>query len=135
MPYQFTSEIQREIDAFAGDDPGQVAQETRIVRWLIQKAVEEGKYFLANSLCGTLAKLSATEIQNRIRVGQLIELSTLIRIAQQMSGAVARRISGLPGQETLTDELLADFTTIIQQERRQARPLLTHEGDTHDSDR
>ena len=38
MPYNFPRELQREINAFANDDAGQVDQEVQIVRWLIQKS-------------------------------------------------------------------------------------------------
>ena len=123
MPYTFPDELQCEIDAFAGDNAGRVDQEIRIVRWLIQRAVTDGKHHLANSLFATLAKLSATEIANQVRVGQLLEVSTIVRIAREMCAAVARRLDGLPNQETLSDALMADFTRIIQGERR----LLIHD--------
>lgn len=123
MPYNFPDELQREIDAFADDNAGRVDQEIRIVRWLIQKAVVEGQYPLANALLATLAKLSTTEIANQVRSGQLLELSTILRIAREMCAAVGRRLDGLPNQEALSDALLADFKQIIHTERR----LLTHD--------
>jgi phage terminase Nu1 subunit (DNA packaging protein) len=123
MPYKFPDELQREIDAFAEDDAGQVDQEVAITRWLIKRAVEGGRDVLANSLLVTLAKLSATQIHNEIRCGKLIERAALIHIAQQMADAVARRLDGLPNREALTDDLAADFGRIIRQERR----LLTHD--------
>jgi hypothetical protein len=129
MPYRFPEELQRQIDAFGGDDPGQVDQEVKIIRYLIQQTVADGKYPLANALMSTLAKLSSTQITNEVRAGNLIELSTLVRLAQQMSRAVARRLAGLPNQDVLTDDLMADFTQIIRQEQR----LLTHEPQEGDS--
>ena len=126
MPYNFPDEIQREIDAFAEDNAGRVDQEIRIVRWLIQRAVTDGRHPLANSLLATLAKLSTTEIENQVRSGQLLELSAIVRIAREMCAAVGRRLDGLPNQEALSDALLADFKQIIQTERR----LLTHDPQT-----
>ena len=78
---------------------------------------------MANSLLATLAKLSAVQVANQVRVGRLLELSSVVRIAREMSAAVARRLDGLPNQEALSDELFADFRRIIQDERR----LLTHD--------
>ena len=102
MPYNFPDELQREIDAFADDNAGRVDQEIRIVRWLIQKAVTDGKHHLANSLLATLAKLSTTEIANQVRSGQLLGTDTILRIARRAS-AVGRRLDGLPNQEALSD--------------------------------
>jgi hypothetical protein len=124
MPYRFPEALQREIDAFSGDDPGQVDQEIRIVRWLIQQAVTDRKLPLANALCATLAKLSGTQIANEVRAGMLIERAVLLHIAQEMSSAVARRLSGLPNQDVLSDELMDDFTKII---RREQELRLTHD--------
>jgi hypothetical protein len=131
MPYRFQDQLQREIDQFAGDDPGQISQEVSITRWLIQKAVENGQYPLANSLLATLAKLSSVEISNQVRAGRLLELSTVAHIAHLMAAAVAKRLEGLPNFETLADAITADFTEIIQSERKQ----LTYQpgGDTNGS--
>jgi hypothetical protein len=54
-----------------------------------------------------------------------------VRIAQQMAAAVARRLAGLPNQDTITDDLLVDFGQIIQQERQ----LLTHDPQVSGDDR
>ena len=79
MPYNSRPKIERELREFDSDDVGQVADEIRICKLLLRRAVEHGYSSLANSLCATIAKLSATQIANQVRMGQLLESTRSLR--------------------------------------------------------
>ena len=73
MPYKFPSKIQEELSAFDYDDVGQVADEIRICKMLLRRAVEHGYSSLANSICATISRLTSVQIGNQVRMGQLLE--------------------------------------------------------------
>ncbi len=128
MPYPFSPEIEKELRAFDGDAVEEVADEIRICKLLIRRAVEEGKSGLANGLLSTIAKLSSAHVTNQVRVGELLERAAVVAIAQQLSGAIAARLANVPNRDDLLDALTADFAEIF---RRRGQPLqLTHEPAT-----
>ena len=125
MPYKFPPEIEKELREFDSDDVGQVADEIRLCKMLIRRAVEQGNSGLANGLLSTIAKLSSVQIANQVRVGQLLEASAVVAIAQRLSAAIALRLANVPNREELLDALTEDFREIF---RTREQPLqLTHE--------
>lgn len=125
MPYHFSPEIERELREFDTDDVGQVADEIRLTKLLIKRAVEQGNNGLVNAFLSTLAKLSSAQISNQVRVGQLLESSALICVAQQMSEAIAARLECVPNKDSIIDALVSDFSRILSAQRQ--TPRLTHE--------
>ena len=133
MPYNFPPKIERELREFDNDDVGQVADEIRICKLLLRRAVEHGYSSLANSLCATIAKLSATQIANQVRMGQLLESSAVIALSQKLSAAIAMHLESVPNRDAIVDALLADFAEIFQAQKQ--RPLrLTHEKAVDDNE-
>jgi hypothetical protein len=126
MPYKFADQkIERELSEFDGDDVGQVADEIRICKVLIRRAVEQQNAGLANALLSTLAKLATTQVANAVRCGQLLERSELFKLGQELSAALISRLAGISNYDHLVDDLLDDFARIFSTRKQ---PLqLTHE--------
>lgn len=114
MPYQFNPDIQRELDAFRGDDMTQCGQEIAIAKMLLKRAVESGNTGLANAILGTVAKLTATHVSAQIRTGQLLGSSDVSRLGQLLAAALTKRLSGAPGFEQLADVILSDWAEIFK---------------------
>ena len=118
MPYRFISqEIQRELREFDRDDVSQVADEIRLCKMLIRRAVEQGNAGLANAFLGTLAKLTTTQVQNAVRCGELLERSELLRMGQELSAALVARLQDVPNYDSLVDLLLGDFDRVFSTRR------------------
>ena len=126
MPYKFTDpQITSELREFDNDDVSQVADEIRICKVLIRRAVEQNHVGLANALLSTLAKLATTQVANAVRCGQLLEHSELFKLGQELSAALVRRLAGISNYDHLVDDLLDDFARIFSTRKQ---PLqLTHE--------
>lgn len=125
MPYRFSPDIEKELREFDGDDVGQVADEIRICKTLVRRAVEAGNSGLSNALLATIAKLSTTHIANQIRLKRLLESSAVVAIAQRLSAAISLRLANVPDRDEIVDALLADFAEIFRTERQS--PQLTYE--------
>ncbi len=92
---------------------------------LIRRAVEQGNSGLANGLLSTIAKLSGVQIANQVRMGQLLEASAVVAIAQRLSEAIALRLAHVPNRDQVIDALTADFAEIFKNREQLLR--LSHE--------
>ncbi len=126
MPYKFTDpQIASELREFDNDDVGQVADEVRLCKMLIRRAVEQNHVGLANSLLSTLAKLASTQVDNAVRCGQLLERNELLKMGQELSAALVTRLEGVSNYDRLVDGVLDDFARIFSARKDPLR--LTHE--------
>ena len=41
--YNFPPELEKEISAFGSDDAGDLAEEAKLLRWMVWKAINDGK--------------------------------------------------------------------------------------------
>ena len=119
MPYKFPSKIQEELSAFDYDDVGQVADEIRICKMLLRRAVEHGYSSLANSICATISKLTSVQIANQVRMGQLLEAVAVRAVSQGLCAAISRRLENIPNRDAIVDALLVDFAEIIEAQKQQ----------------
>ena len=85
MPFRFPEPIQKELDAFSGDDAPTLDQEIAVARLLLQKAIVDGRSGEAVALLRTLSSLSSVSVSNATRAGRLLAASTVTAIAQRMS--------------------------------------------------
>ena len=119
MPYKFPQKIQEELSAFDYDDVGQVADEIRICKMLLRRAVEHGYSSLANSICATISKLVTTQIATQVRMGQLLEAAAIRAVSQRLCAAISRRLENIPNRDAIVDALLVDFAEIIEAQKQQ----------------
>jgi hypothetical protein len=118
MPYKFSEALQRELDGFNDDNPALVADEIKIIRLLIQRALEQNNPGLVATLSAVLAKLSSIQVSNAARIGQMLDRSELIRMGQRLSTVLVERLSGLPNYEQVADVLMADIQRVFQERER-----------------
>ena len=121
MPFAFPPEIQKQLDAFSGDDATQLDQEIAVARLLLQQAIVAGRSGEAVALLRTLSSLSSVQVSNSIRSGKLLAAESVQRIAQRMCAAIAQRLEGVPDYTTIADALGADFQDIFASEKATLR--------------
>jgi hypothetical protein len=118
MPYKFSEALQRELDGFNDINPALVADEIKIIRLLIQRALEQNNPGLVATLSAVLAKLSSIQVSNAARIGAMLDRSELIRMGQRLSTVLVERLSGLPNYEQVADVPMSDIQRVFQERER-----------------
>ena len=121
MPYEF-SQLADKIKRHQ-DDSG-LAMEAAIARTLLEAAVENGNYGLANALLQTVQKLTTAEIQNDLRSAKALPAASVLFISRSLMQCVFKRLEerGIPAEDIL-ENLMSDVDVLFKQVRE--RQLLT----------
>lgn len=115
MPYP--EEIQNRINQYIGDDPASTRDEIALCKMLIADAVTQNRPALANSLLGTLSKLSSVHISNETRRGALLDRTAVIALSRDMLSAITARLSNVPNSADIMGVLADDFTRIFERRK------------------
>lgn len=91
---------------FLQQAPESVESEAALLRVLIERAAQENRPALVNSLVATLAKVAATHQNAQIRAGELLERGLALRVFGAVGALVA---------DILQERGIADWQDVVQE--------------------
>jgi len=109
------AERQKRMEEFAQtDQPTALAAELAAARRMAEEAMNAGHYSLAAALLQTIAKLGNAHTAAQLRLGELLEKATMLRIGKQLVDLVCGVIRDrFPGWEEALDQLADQVDAVI----------------------
>jgi hypothetical protein len=98
------SDAQQRWAEFSQGDASDLGDEVALCRYLLESAANQQSP-AAIALLQTLGKLSAVDVQNRIRCRDLLDRDEVIRIARELCSIVSDEIQTLDGYEDVLQRI------------------------------
>jgi hypothetical protein len=120
----------KRLDEFRGADPTDLGDEIALCRVLAEAATNEGHIALSGHLLHIVGKLELLQIQQREKMGNLLDRHALFSAGAAICEAIAARLSGRPDYGELVDLILPAITDTLKtvgREQKHEPLLLTRE--------
>ena len=118
---------QTRYEEFLREAPDRLRGEVALLRTMIERAVRDEKFSLANSLLATLSKVSACHQQAEVRAGSLLEKAVALKLMKNLTTRLCEILRGydLPCYERIVDRMTDDVDQVFKDTlKTQKQPLL-----------
>ena len=114
-------ELAKRLDEFRGADPTDLGDEIALCRLLAEAATNQAHVGLAGQLLHVVGKLELLQIQQKEKMGNLLDRHALFSAGSAICEAIAARLSGRPDYEELVDLILPAITEALATVRREQK--------------
>lgn len=121
---------QRRMEEFAeADEPAELSAELAAARLMVEESMNAGHLHLAAVLLQSIAKLSSATIEQKARLGELLEKRAVMELGRELVTLVTNVIKDrFVGWEMAIDQLADQITTTVEEKKNEDKKPLLLEG-------